>query len=76
MLLVEYHSCCPHCFSLGRGLLWGDVPRYELGPAVQQADALVSEPPHTLVSTPHPEYMEWKEAEMERVGVHGVCSRN
>jgi hypothetical protein len=30
------------------GLLWGAEPRFELGPAVQQADALLSEPRGTL----------------------------
>jgi hypothetical protein len=30
------------------GLLWGAEPRFELGPAVQQAGALLSEPHRTL----------------------------
>jgi hypothetical protein len=49
ILLVEYRSWCPHCFPLGRGPLWGAEPRFELGPAVQQADVLQSEPRRTLI---------------------------
>ncbi len=30
------------------GLLWGAEPRFELGPALQQADALLYEPRRTL----------------------------
>ncbi len=41
-------SCYPHCFCSVEGLLWGPEPRFELGPAVQQADALLSEPRRTL----------------------------
>ncbi len=33
------------------GLLWGAEPRFELGPAGQQADALLSEPRRTLAKT-------------------------
>ncbi len=33
----------PHCSSLSRGPPWGAEPGFELGPAVQQADALLSE---------------------------------
>ncbi len=47
ILLVEYHSCFPHCIRSVEGLLWGVEPRFELGPAVQQADALLSEPRRT-----------------------------
>jgi hypothetical protein len=43
ILLVEYRSCCPHCFPLGRGP--------PLGPAVQQADALLSEPRRKFLSS-------------------------
>ncbi len=32
--------------------LWGANPRIELGPAIQQADALLIEPRHTLIE-PH-----------------------
>jgi len=32
-----------HCSSLSRGPPWGTEPGFELGPAVQQADALLSE---------------------------------
>ena len=38
----------PHCSSLSRGPPWGAEPGFELGPAVQQADALLSEPRRTL----------------------------
>jgi hypothetical protein len=38
-LLVEHHSCCPHCFPLGRWPPLGAEPRFEPGPAVQQAGA-------------------------------------
>ena len=51
-LLVEYDSCCPHCIRSVEGLLWGAEPRFELGPAVQQANALQSEP-HCTLSEPH-----------------------
>jgi hypothetical protein len=44
-------SCCPHGFRSVEGLLWGAQPRFELGPAVQQADVLLSEPP------PHPKIL-------------------
>ncbi len=42
-------------FRSVEGLLWGTEPRFELGPAVQQADALLSEPRRTLPSiiSPH-----------------------
>ncbi len=36
------------CFCSVEGHLWGAEPRFELGPAVQQADALLSEPRRTL----------------------------
>jgi hypothetical protein len=39
---------CPHGFRSVEGLLWGAEPRFELRPAVQEADALLTEPP------PHP----------------------
>ncbi len=35
-------------FRSVEGLLWGAEPRFELGPAVQQAGALLSEPHRTL----------------------------
>ncbi len=54
ILLVGNHSCYPHCIRSVEGLLWGAEPRFELGPAVQQADALQSEPHRTLRATPHP----------------------
>ncbi len=38
----------PHCSSLSRGPPWGAEPGFELGPAVQQADALLSELRRTL----------------------------
>jgi len=51
ILLVEY----PLLSSWLPGLLWGDEPRFELGPAWQQADALLPEPRRTQVwATPHP----------------------
>ncbi len=40
----------PHCSSLSRGPPWGAEPGFELGLAVQQADALLSEPRRTLKS--------------------------
>ncbi len=39
---------CRSCFRSAEGFLWGAEPRYELGPASQQADALLSEPRRTL----------------------------
>ncbi len=39
-----YNSCFPHSFRSVEGLLSGVKPRFELGPALQQADALLSEP--------------------------------
>ncbi len=36
-----YHSCYPHCFRTVVGLLWRAEPRFDLGPALQQADALL-----------------------------------
>jgi hypothetical protein len=33
----------PHCSSLSRGPPWGAEPGFELGPAIQQVDALLSE---------------------------------
>jgi hypothetical protein len=41
-------SCCPHGYRSVEGLLWGAEPRLELGPALQQADALLYEPRHKL----------------------------
>ncbi len=41
-------SCFPHSFRSVEGLLWGAEPRFELGPALQQADVLLSEPCRTL----------------------------
>ncbi len=38
----------PHCSSLSRGPPWGAEPGFELGPAGQQADALLSELRRTL----------------------------
>jgi hypothetical protein len=38
----------PHCTSLSRGPPWGAEPGFELGPAVQQADALLFELRRTL----------------------------
>ncbi len=49
ILLGEYHSCYLHCFRSVEGLLWGAEPRFELATAVQQADALLSEPRRTLI---------------------------
>ncbi len=46
ILLVENHSWYTHCIRSEEGLLWGAESRFELGPAVQQADVLQSEP-HT-----------------------------
>jgi hypothetical protein len=40
IVLVEYHSCCPHGFRSVESLLGGAEPRFELGPALQQAAAL------------------------------------
>ncbi len=37
ILLVDYHSFCSHCSV--EGFLWGPEPRFELRPAVEQADA-------------------------------------
>jgi hypothetical protein len=42
IILVERHSLYPHSFRSVEGLLWGAEPRFELGPAIEQAD------------TPHP----------------------
>ncbi len=48
-LLVEYrYHSCSHCFRSVQGLVWGAEPRFEFGPALQQADALLSEPRRTL----------------------------
>ncbi len=44
IILVEFPSWSPHCFRSVEGLLWGAEPRFELGPAIQQADELLSEP--------------------------------
>jgi hypothetical protein len=41
-------SCCLHRFRSVEGLLWGAEPRFELGPALQQADALLFVPRRTL----------------------------
>ncbi len=49
ILFVEYHSWSPHCFRSVEGLLWGAEQGFELGPAIQQADALLSEPRRTLI---------------------------
>jgi hypothetical protein len=38
----------PHCSPLSRGPPWGAEPGFELGPAVQQTDALLSELRRTL----------------------------
>ncbi len=54
IILVECHSLSPHCFRSVEGLLWGAEPRFELGPAIQQADALLSEARRTLKASPHP----------------------
>jgi hypothetical protein len=51
IILVEYHSWSLHCFRSVEGLLWGAEPRFELGPAKQQADALLSETRRTLTET-------------------------
>ncbi len=53
VILVECRSCSPHCFRSVEGQQWGAEPRFELGPAVQQADALLSEPRRTLRATQH-----------------------
>jgi hypothetical protein len=53
-------SCCLHRFRSVEGLLWGAEPRFKLGPALQQADALLIVPGRTLMprrtlsATPHP----------------------
>ncbi len=44
---TAFHSCYNHCFSSVEG--WCAEPRFELGPAVQQAGALLSEPRRTLM---------------------------
>jgi hypothetical protein len=44
-------SGCPHGFRSVEGLLWGAELRLELGPALQQADALLSEPRRTLTAS-------------------------
>jgi hypothetical protein len=63
-------SCCPHGFRSVEGVLWVAEPRFELGPAFQQADALLSAPRRTFKwsttrpvslaapfwATPHPEW--------------------
>jgi hypothetical protein len=41
-------SSCPHGFRSAEGLLWGADQRFELGPALQQADALLYESRCTL----------------------------
>jgi hypothetical protein len=50
ILLFECRSCFPRGVSLVEGLLWVAELKFELGPALQQADALLSEPRRTLVS--------------------------
>ncbi len=47
LILVECRSCSPHCIRSVEVLLWDAEPIFELGPAVQQADALLSEPRRT-----------------------------
>jgi hypothetical protein len=42
IILVECHSWSPHCFRSVEVLYWGAEPRFEPGPAIQQADALLS----------------------------------
>ncbi len=42
-------SCCLHRFRSLEGLLWGAEPRFELGPALQQADVLLFVPRRTLI---------------------------
>ncbi len=44
----------PHCSPLSRGPPWDAEPEFELGPAVQQADALLSERRRTLLSCAAP----------------------
>jgi hypothetical protein len=39
--------CCPRGFRSVEGLLWGAESRFELWPALQQADALLYEPRRT-----------------------------
>jgi hypothetical protein len=53
--------CCLHRFRSVENILWGAEPRFELGPALQQADALLIVPRRTLLchaapccATPHP----------------------
>jgi hypothetical protein len=48
-LLVEYHSCFPHCFRSVDGLLWDAKLRVNLVPALQQADTPLSEPCRTRI---------------------------
>jgi hypothetical protein len=50
---VPVPSCCRHGFCSVEGLLWGAEPRFELGPALQQADALLYEPRRTLNMSPN-----------------------
>ena len=40
-------SCCLHRFRSVEGLLWCAEPRFELGPALQQCDALLFVPRRT-----------------------------
>jgi hypothetical protein len=48
ILLVEYHSINVLIALRLPTLLWVTEPRFKLGPAVQQDDALLSEPRRTL----------------------------
>jgi hypothetical protein len=47
ILLVSTTLVVLIAFRSVEGLLWGAEPRFELGPAVQQAGALLSEPHRT-----------------------------
>jgi hypothetical protein len=46
IILVEYHSCIPHCFR-SEGLLWGAEPRIEIGSALPYSKPTLSYLSHT-----------------------------
>jgi hypothetical protein len=52
--LAELHSIFLIAVRSEEGLHWGAEPRIELGAALQQPDALTSEPRRTLGAAPHP----------------------
>ncbi len=51
----------------GPPLLWGAEPRFELGPSIQQADALLSEPRRTLLSHAAPGGGGGRTLELEKI---------